>query len=169
MPASKKPRKKYRPKPVYSNPVAVATTLCSTLRPGEIQRIQLTAHAAMTAMVRGEGGKADWSNTADALNMTLILAQTRFDNAYQDELLDARDAHCACLERYVEKGRFGYTGEELQAMNLALEIHDEILGQVSIRELEDAVRECRKRIAGGMVVNDIAAARKAHTTEGAPA
>ena len=42
-------------------------------------------------------------------------------------------------QRGLEKGRFLFTGEEMKAVNLAMEIHDEQLNQSSVMELEKMI------------------------------
>lgn len=81
-----------------------------------------------------------------ALNMTEALARLRIGNELADKIRAGQDALYALAQRGANIGRFIFTGPELQAVNLAMEIHDAQLDVCTIAELEKAVEIVKQEL-----------------------
>lgn len=103
-------------------------------------------HGALHALTTGVGTKDDWDSICNLLNLSLVLDEQVYQRAFRKEIDVAMAAHAACGKRLHKHGRFGYTGEELRHVNLALEVHDQQLKQTTIKEIEDAKATVYKRL-----------------------
>lgn len=81
-----------------------------------------------------------------ALNMTEALARLRIGSELTDQIRAGQDALYALAQRGTRLGRFVFTGPELQAINLAMEIHDAQLDVCTIAELEKAVEIVKQEL-----------------------
>lgn len=148
MSANKKPRKKYKPKGVIRDPV---NFVVAGSRPAS-EEIQLDTkilyHSAMTQMVQGNGKKDDWQTLANAMNVGLILCEMGYGQEFVPDLVKAQGAMVLVKQRFRATGKMGLRGEEMQAINVALDLHDQQLALTPIRDIERAVlcvdRELRR-------------------------
>lgn len=141
-------RSKYRPKGVRLDvvswvingmkPVTVATD--------EILTLRIKNHMALEVLRTGGGGKSDMDVVIAALNMTEALARLRIGIELSDQILAGQDALYALAQRGARMGRFVFTGPELQAVNLAMEIHDAQLDICTVAELEKAVEIVKQEL-----------------------
>ena len=81
-----------------------------------------------------------------ALNMTEALARLRIGGELADQIRAGQDALYTLAKRGANIGRFIFTGPELQAVNLAMEIHDAQLDVCTIAELEKAVEIVKQEL-----------------------
>ena len=145
MAGNKRPAKKYRPKGVRLDIVGY---VCRGLVPlHDSLRINLLTkiHDAMVEITQGRGTKAHWVLGADALNMAQILDEQVFAAAYEEKFRLAHAAHAACGMRFVGGKTMLYTGEELQYVNFALEVHEEQLSKATLGEVERALNTAEAR------------------------
>lgn len=145
MPASKKPRKKYRPKLNLQDPVGYLIEGMTRVSADEVVRMLATNHAALLEITRGEGTVETWRTVTGALNMAAVLDEQVYECAYQDELSEALRAHGRCGVRYWNGGKFGYSGPDLQSVNYAFQVHDEQIRKATLREIDLAVAESYRR------------------------
>lgn len=145
MPSSKKPRKRYRPRAVLPDTVSFVLGTFKPLSPEGVLRTLAINHDALASLVKGEGTEDHWRLVCSALNMALVLDEQVYDEAYNTELKAALEAHASCGVRRWNGHNFGYSGPELQAMNLGMEIHDEQMRQATVGEVERAIAETRRR------------------------
>ena len=145
MPATKKPRKKYRPRPILANPVGYVVEGMTLLEERAVSTLYET-HEAMAALVKGQGTDYSWKIINGTLAVTSVLDEMYYsrDNAEAIELANA--SHSACKLRFIAKGSYGYTGSELQAMNHALLLHEEMLRKATHSEFELVFAETLRRI-----------------------
>ena len=83
-------------------------------------------HSAMAMFTRGYGSREHWQTLADAVNVSLNLCEIQ--GLMPDALADvhaARDAMVSCRDRYKTIGKWGMTGDEMQAVKLAVTLYDE--------------------------------------------
>lgn len=136
-------RSNYKPKGVRIDAV---NWVLSGMRPmrlhGEATMLRVKNHAAMKDMVEGRADR----NTVDvliaAMNMTEALSLVRHELGadWRAEITAAQEALFTMAQRGVNKGNlFRFTGPELKAMNLAMEIHDAQIDNCTIKELEKAM------------------------------
>lgn len=119
--------------------------------------LRIKNHEALRSMVAGTGASADVHVLINALNMTEALAVVRDELGadWKAEIRAGQDALHTMALRGAAKGRFLFTGPELNAINQAMEIHDAQLDAATVAELERAMD----------VINRVLASGKAHRIE----
>lgn len=142
-------RSKYRPKGVIQDTVSHVL--------GGFRLVQHTPHAvtlkiknhqALSSMVKGTGSQDDIRILIEAMNMAEALAITgELGHEYRSEITAAQDAILAMAKRGLERSRFLFTGPELTAMNLGMEIHDAQLDACTVGQLEKALDFVAREIA----------------------
>lgn len=135
-------RSNYRPKGVIMDTMRwlkQGMTLMSA-HPAAVD-LRIKNHACLTALTRGEGQPHDIDVMISALNITEALAMLRIGTEYKAEILAAQNALLTMTRRGIELGnRFLFTGPELTAVNLGMEIHDAQLDACTVAELEQAIQ-----------------------------
>lgn len=135
-------RSKYRPKKNLVDPV---TWVIAGIKPfNDIPvavDLRVKNHDAMNKLRLGTAGKADIDIIIGAFNMTEGFMRLRPDlgRDWAKEIRTGQDALLTMAKRGVEMGRFILRAEELVAMNLVMEIHDEQLNHVNVRDMEKAM------------------------------
>jgi hypothetical protein len=102
--------------------------------------LKLKNHAALDELIHGRGDKSHADIVIAALNMTEALAILRIGEEYRKDISAAQDALLTMCRRGVSVGRFVFTGPELTAVKLAMEIHDAQLEACTIAEMEKATK-----------------------------
>jgi len=141
MASSKKPRKKYRPKPQIANPLAWAIESNMRLadHAGYAVTWEVRANAAMLALTQGTAGKQEINDLLAAHNATLGLVKTL---NYPDDTYIMQRSHSALqgvVARFAEVGRYVLRGSEMAALNEMISLHDEFLDHVTVRQMEEAL------------------------------
>ena len=143
MASPKKPRKKYRPRPVRADligyvkesltPVAAHTNFILDLR--------IKNHSALAALTHGEATRAQFDVLIAAVNMTEAFYRLGIGKDYKDEIKAGLDAlHTVGVRGATALGgRFVLRAEEMKAINLIMEIHDAQLDVVTMKEMEQAI------------------------------
>jgi len=134
----------YRPKRVLVDPVAWVINGFKPLSSIRDQHSTLLAktHAAMDELVRGRGTRYHVDVMVDALNMAEALAGVKRElgEDWKPEIEDAQVALKTMAERGICAGnRYIFRSEEMKAINLALQVHDEQLAICTIGQLEEAM------------------------------
>lgn len=134
-------RSKYKPKGVRFDVMTYLKTGMQRManHPAALD-LRIKNHAALTSIVRGTGTRDDVDVLINAFNVTEALAKkVELGDQYAIEIQGGQDALFTMARRCVDKERFLFTGPEMQAVNLAMEIHDAQLDEVSIADLERAL------------------------------
>lgn len=139
MPANRKPKKHYRPRAVVRDTVGLVTRRL-THDAGQALKIAVRNHVAAQRFTTGTATPDDWQEIAGAIAMGYALAVEVYGGGYADEMRAAQQANDEAWRRYERTGVFGYTGPQLQAVNLGLAIHDAQLEQCTGGDLERAFR-----------------------------
>lgn len=133
-------RSKYRPRGVRLD---VMTRIKQGMQPmashPEAVSLKLRNHAAMDELVKGRGTRDHCDAVIAALNMTEALALLRIGDEYRQDISAGQEAMLNMCRRGLERDRFLFNGQELQAVNTAMEIHDAQLDACTIAELEKAI------------------------------
>jgi hypothetical protein len=134
-------RSKYRPKGVIQDTVAhVLGGFRLVQHTGKAVTLKIKNHQAMASMVAGTGSRDDIDILIAAMNVTEALAiAAELGHEYRGEITAAQDAILAMAKRGLERSRFLFTGPELTAMNLGMEIHDAQLDACTVQQLERAL------------------------------
>lgn len=143
MPANKRPRKHYRPKNVLRDPV-------SWVRKGFMQltdyghhavNLKIRAHDSLNNICSGKGRFEDVDSLVNALNISDALATGgEIGSEYVPVIRAGQDALFTMASRGKASDRFLFTGPEITAVQLALEVHDAQLDVCTVDDLETALR-----------------------------
>lgn len=136
-------RSKYKPRQVFSDPVAwVINGFKPMSESGEAVSLKIKNHSALSDITLGQGDKNKVDVLIAAMNMAeaLHIVSPALGKEYAPEIKAAQDAIYNMAKRGVAKGRFVFTGPEMQAMNTGMEVHDAQLDVCTIGELEAAIK-----------------------------
>lgn len=109
--------------------------------------LRIRNHGALASMAKGTGTREDADLLIAAFNMAQGMVCIQLGRDWSDELLAASNAVLTMARRGVERGRFLFTGPELVAVNLGMEIHVAQLDACTVGELERAMDIVHKTIA----------------------
>lgn len=144
-------RSKYKPKPRLVDPVGFVLESVKPLAELDdyVLKWKLKNHEAFAALMRGQAGKTDIDTLAAARNIAEALMVV-LDGSDVDGTL-ARSA--VAIIELCDRGNAGKSlvmrAEEMQAMRDLMQLHDELLDVVTIRQFEDALAYAKKEIAAG--------------------
>lgn len=136
-------RSKYRPRQVFTDPVAwVINGFKPMSAHSEAIGLKIKNHQALFDVTHGDGNKDQVDVLIAAMNMAeaLYLVNPDLGKQYAAEVKAAQDAIYNMARRGVAKGKFLFTGPEMQAMNTGMEVHDAQLDACTVGELESAVK-----------------------------
>jgi hypothetical protein len=103
-------------------------------------------HSALTEIVQGRGNRDQVDILIAALNMCEAYAIHGMGEDWKDEIKEAQDALYNMAKRGLDKGKFLFTGPEMKAVNLVMDIHDAQLEQSSVQTLEKMIDFVQKQI-----------------------
>lgn len=147
MPASSKPKKKYRPKGIIRNPIAYVIEGINPPSPEKATQVQVSYHWSMTNLTKGTGTIRDWQAISNSLNLTMVLAEMGWGENYIGQIREAMYALAAMRDRYKAGKPLRFTGPELQEINDALALHDEQVRMCPVKVFEKAIADADARIA----------------------
>lgn len=139
-------RKPRVPRPILQNPVAYVMSGLKTPDKKLQEHLSFINHGSLHALTHGIGTGADWYNIAIALRVAINLANIGWAYENRSVFLQALQGHNACGERYVSGKTFGYSGEELRAINTAMDKHEDQLHSATVLEIEQAWRAAEKAV-----------------------
>jgi len=141
MGTTKKPRKKYRPKPVLQNPVGYVLESMMPIRNHDFPLVDLKIknHMAMTMLLQGKAKKDDMDKLIALSNMSEALWELGFGKEYQNVCVDGRYAILSIVNRATKHGRFTPTGPEITMLNTLMELHDAQMEVITVKDMEKAV------------------------------
>jgi hypothetical protein len=144
-------RSKYKPK---GTRLDVMTWIKEGMKPmtshnDAVLALRIKNHSALTAVVQGKATRDDLDILIAAVNITEALALRGIGSDWHDEIRAAQDAVLTMTRRGLANGdKFLFTGPEMQAVNLAMEIHDAQIDQASVSDLERALDKVQEEIKG---------------------
>jgi hypothetical protein len=144
-------RSKYKPRPRLVDPVGFVVESVKPLAELDdyVLKWKLRNHEAFAALMRGQASKDDIDTLAAARNIAEALMVV-LDGEDIDGTL-ARSA--VAIIEMCDRGNAGKAlvmrSEEMQAMRDLMQLHDELLDVVTIRQFEDALAYAKKEIAAG--------------------
>lgn len=142
----KKRNKKYKPRAIVQNPLNYFIGGYKRIQGAELTDLYAKNHMAMVKLCNGTADRDTWDVLVGMINMSLVLAEQHFDNQYHEMLLAGRDALHAVGQRYMQIDRFVLKGDEMQALNNAMEVHEAQLEALRIIDVERAYDEIQRRI-----------------------
>ena len=103
--------------------------------------LKLKNHEALDSILKGQGTKDHVDVLIAALNMSeaLIRVRDELGRDWSNEIKAAQDAIRTMGKRGVERGSFGFTGPEMNAMKFFMDLHDAQLDECTVQEMERAL------------------------------
>ena len=103
--------------------------------------LKLKNHEALDSILKGQGTKDHVDVLIAALNMSeaLIRVRDELGRDWSSEIKAAQDAVRTMGKRGVERGSFGFTGPEMNAMKFFMDLHDAQLDECTVQEMERAL------------------------------
>lgn len=141
MAKSKKPRKKYRPRPVI-NPLAVihGARMADEAYGSDLLVSRIKTADAILRLMQGDATEETINYLAMACNTSLALVETAGIGAdWLEHLISGSDALRSVWDRSKGTGRFVCTGPELNDIRAALELHEEQLKVCTVKQLTTAI------------------------------
>jgi hypothetical protein len=103
--------------------------------------LKLKNHEALDSILKGHGTKEHVDVLIAAVNMSEALIRIRDELGvdWKDEIREAQDAIYTMGKRGIEKDRFAFTGPEMAAVKLVMDLHDAQLDECSVKDMEQAL------------------------------
>ena len=103
--------------------------------------LKLKNHAALDSILKGQGTRDHVDILIAAVNMSEALMRVRDElgRDWAKEIRDAQDAIFTMGRRGIEKDKFAFTGPEMNAVKLVMDLHDAQLDDCSVKEMEQAL------------------------------
>jgi hypothetical protein len=103
--------------------------------------LKLKNHEALDSILKGEGTRDHVDVLIAAMNMSEAFTRIRDDLGvdWAGEIKAAQDALYTMAKRGVEKNRFAFTGPEMTAVRVVMDLHDVQLDECCVREMEAAL------------------------------
>ena len=119
--------------------------------------LKLKNREALDSILTGQGTKEHVDVLISSVNMAEAMTRIRDDlgRDWAEEIRAAQDAVYAMGVRGYEKGSFLFTGPEMTAVKLIMDLHDSQLDDCTVKEMEQALfiveEELRLRKARAIV------------------
>lgn len=154
----KKPRKKYRPKPVLPGGGLVALAKLHHRAEDRVplhseQQRDLSYHhwAALENLRSGPGDYESWECIVSALNIGMALCEGGIGPECIDEMIEAQEAAIRAKVRANRHGAHRLDGDGMRIITEALRTHDAQLELAQRQEVVTAIRLIKQRLDEGQV------------------
>lgn len=145
MPANKKPRKAYRPKPKLNTLVVVGENIRPVASHTDyLLDLRLKNSSAMAALLAGRASKKDMDLIIAMSNITYALQQLGFGKEHDGVATQGRIAIISIAYRAAKVGRFVPTGPEIRALNELMELHDAQMEAITVKDMDRAIEFARR-------------------------
>ena len=150
----------YKPRPVRVdnlNWILAGMKKVGTLPVAGID-LKLKNHGALDSILTGKGTREHVDVLIAAVNICEAMVRIRDDLGvdWATEIRAAQDALLTMARRGLEKDRFAFTGPEMTAIKLVMDIHDAQLDDCTVKEMEQALfivhEEIRQKKARSIVM-----------------
>jgi hypothetical protein len=141
-------KSKYKPKPVLQNPLGYVLDGIApiTAHNNYLVELQLKNSSAMVNLLQGRATKDDMNIIIAMSNMVEALCELGFGKEYANVAVDGREAIISIVYRAVDKLRFVPTGPEIQALNTLMELHDEQMQIITVRDMDKAIANSKEKL-----------------------
>ncbi|HSG19659.1 MAG TPA: hypothetical protein VLA31_02725 [Burkholderiaceae bacterium] len=151
MAANKKPRKRYKPKPILWDTMAYVQQELTPVSKHDsyLLDLQLKNSQAMAALLHGTATKEDMDTLIAMSNITESLRLMGFGKEYLEVAVAGREALIRIAVRAVKVLRFVPTGPEIKALNELMELHDAQMEVITIQDMCNAIDRAKALIRKG--------------------
>jgi hypothetical protein len=136
-------KSKYKPRPVRTdnlNWILAGMKKVGTLPTAGVA-LKLKNHEALDSILKGHGTREHVDVIINAVNMAEAMVRIRDDLGadWKTEIRAAQDAIYTMGKRGFERGSFAFTGPEMTAVKLVMDVHDAQLDDCTVKEMETAL------------------------------
>lgn len=141
-------RSAYRPKAVIKNPIGYVMESVTPIRcdKNRILDLRIKNSQAMVALLQGYATKNDMDVLVALSNMCEALIDFGFGKEHKETSINGREALLKIIWRAVDKLKFIVTGQEIQALNKMMELHDAQMDVITLKDLEKAIHYVNKKV-----------------------
>jgi hypothetical protein len=138
-----KKKSKYKPRPVRAdnlNWILAGMKKVGSLPTAGVA-LKLKNREALDSILTGYGTKEHVDVLISAVNMSEAMIRIRDELGmdWKDEIKAAQDAIYTMGKRGIERERFAFTGPEMTAVKLVMDLHDAQLDDCSVKDMERAL------------------------------
>ncbi len=146
-------RSKYRPKPVFVNPVAYVIESVTPVAKhgGYLLTLKIRNHQALAALTQGKATRDDMNQLLGVFNIAEALYVMGIGREYGDVLAKAKQALLEIGSKSYVTGRYTPTGPQMQDLNIVMELHDAQLDLCVVGDIERAIKMVNERERTGNV------------------
>jgi hypothetical protein len=103
--------------------------------------LKLKNHEALDSILKGQGTRAHVDILIAAVNMSeaFIRVRDELGKDWEKEIKAAQDAIYTMGKRCIKNERFAFTGPEMTAVKIVMDLHDAQLDDCTVREMEQAL------------------------------
>jgi hypothetical protein len=107
--------------------------------------LKIRNHMSMQALTQGRATRAEMDDIIAMGNAVEALYRLGFGKDYEEVVRKGLDAILNVARRGVEKGeRFILTAPEMNALNELMELHDEQMEVITVKDMENAMKLMEK-------------------------
>ena len=134
-------RSKYRPRPVLLNPLGYVLEGMTPVSQHDqyLVELKIKTHLAMSTLTKGLATRIDIDTLIATVNIVEALYRLGFGREYADVVKGGLDALRSVGKRGAESGKFILKADEMNALNLAMELHDAQMDIITIRDMDKAI------------------------------
>jgi hypothetical protein len=147
-----KKRSKYRPRPVMRDTMHwVKSGFYKVDGHPATADLALSNHTAMDVLRKGKATMVDMKVLTDMLNVMEALTRVNqaFGEDYSQEIEAAQQAIMSLVARCKERGVFTCTASELDALRVAIELHDAQLEIATVNDIAQAMDIIKSVVGSG--------------------
>lgn len=156
MSKSKKPRKAYRPREIRRTAGLDVLERRTPMDVSQTTDLGIAYHVALNEMINGRGTEEHWSTIACALNIALVVAETGPGADSVGIIKGALAGLVRSRDRARRGGKWGFDGDALIDVKIALETHDAQMALVPKASVLAALAEVHRRIDAGEAFKEAA-------------
>ena len=139
-------RSKYRPRQVLLNPLGYVLEGMTPVAKHDqyLVELKIKNHMAMATLTKGLATREDINVLIATFNIVEALYRLGFGSEYADVVHNGLNALRDVGRRGADTDRFILKAEEMNALNLAMELHDAQMELITIKDMDNAVNIVRK-------------------------
>ena len=142
-------RSSYRPRPVLRDPLGyvLAGVAPLTSYTDEATTLKIRNGSALESLRKGSANVHDLDALVSLANMATALARAGRGRDWGPEIRAGVDAVESVRDRARKWGKFQATPTEIAAIELLADVHDAQLNEVSIIEIERAIKVAKRAVS----------------------
>jgi hypothetical protein len=102
--------------------------------------LKIKNHDALRLLTQGMAVRADIDTLIASMNITEALYRLGFGKKYADVMRGGLDSLHAVGKRGVANNKFILKSDEMNALNLAMDLHDAQLEIITLKDMENAIK-----------------------------